>query len=187
MNSVADRRLPGRVAGGLRSLVDFRTYFHALRLLHYQAYAHVREVRKIEIGRGTGIAPNVSFRHGEHIRIGAECHLGERCYLWAGASSGRIVLGDRVSVAPQVFITASDYRFVAGRPFREQPRREQDVRIGNDVWLGASVIVTAGVAIGDGCIVGAGAVVTRDQPPNSIAAGVPARDIGSRTEAEVLA
>lgn len=71
-----------------------------------------------------------------------------------------------------------------GRSFREQPRRERDVVIGNDVWLGARVVVTAGVTIGDGCIVGAGAVVTKDLPANCIAAGVPARVIAQRPEAE---
>jgi acetyltransferase-like isoleucine patch superfamily enzyme len=165
------------------SLVDPRTYLHVLRLVHYAGYSHVRERRKIQAGKGTGIAPNVSFRNGERITMGRECHVGERCYLWAGDSSGRIILGDHVSLAPEVFITASDYRFEPGKPFRQQPKDERDIRIGNDVWLGAQVVVTAGVTIGDGCIVGAGAVVTRDLPAGSIAAGVPARVIGTREPA----
>jgi acetyltransferase-like isoleucine patch superfamily enzyme len=135
----------------------------------------------MQVGRGTGLAPNVSLRNGKRIRIGSHTHIGERCYLWAGDSTGQIVIGDYVSLAPEVFITASDYQFVAGRPFREQPKRERDVIIGNDVWLGARVVVTAGVTIGDGCIVGAGAVVTRNLPPGSIAVGVPARVVSQRS------
>lgn len=169
-----------KAIGAVASLADPRTYVHAVRLLHYYGYSHVRERRKLELGQGTGIAPNVSFRNGERIRMGRGCHIGERCYLWAGDSTGRIVLGDFVSLAPGVFVTASDYRFEAGKPFRQQPKNERDIRIGNDVWLGAGVVVTAGVTIGDGCIVGAGAVVTRDLPAGSIAAGVPARVIGKR-------
>jgi acetyltransferase-like isoleucine patch superfamily enzyme len=162
------------------SILDPRNYLHALRLIHYYGYSHVAPRRKLKAGRGTGISPNVSLRNGERIEMGHDCHIGERCHLWAGDSTGRIILGNYVSLAPDVFITASDYKFEAGKPFRQQPKNERDIRIGNDVWLGAQVVVTAGVTIGDGCIVGAGAVVTKDLPPGSIAAGVPARVIGKR-------
>jgi acetyltransferase-like isoleucine patch superfamily enzyme len=163
-----------------RSAFDLRTYLHGLRILHYYGYSHVRERPKMAIGPDTAMAPNVSIVCGERISIGRGCHIGERCYLWAGDANGRITIGDYVSLAPEVFITASDYRFERGRPFRQQPKEERDVVIGDDVWLGVRVVVTAGVTIGDGCIVGAGAVVTKDLPANAIAAGVPARVIGER-------
>ena len=168
----------------LTSMLDPRVYFHAFRLLHFYGYSYVRERGKVRVGRQTGIAPNISLRNGERIVIGHKCHIGERSCLWAGNSTGRIVIGDCTSFAPEVFVTASDYQFVKGRPFREQPKRERDVVIGSDVWLGARVIVTAGVTIGDGCIVGAGAVVTKDLPANTIAVGVPARVVAQRPSAE---
>ncbi|MEX1048426.1 MAG: acyltransferase [Akkermansiaceae bacterium] len=168
----------------LLTLLNPRCYLHAIRLLYYYGYSHVGPRGKLDLGKGSRLAPNVSLRNGERITIGRECHVGERCYLWAGDSSGRIFLGDFVSLAPEVFITASDYQFVSGLPFRSQPRREIDVRIGSDVWLGTRVVVTAGVSIGDGCIVGAGAVVTRDLPAGAIAVGVPARVTGFRKAAE---
>ncbi len=175
--------MSGKLTGFLLSLVDPRSWLHVLRLVHYYGYSHVRERSRMAVGPGTGIAPNVSLRNGERISIGEKSHVGERCCLWAGDSTGRIVIGNHVSLAPEVFITASDYRFVAGQPFREQPKRERDITIGNDVWLGTRVVVTAGVTIGDGCIVGAGAVVTRDLPAGSIAVGVPARVVSSRPSA----
>ncbi len=175
-----------RLLNGLLSVLDPRVYLHAFRLLHYYGYTHVRERARMEIGSGTRLAPNVSLANGERITIGHDCHIGARTSLWAGDSTGRIIIGNFVSMAPDVFITASDYQFVAGRPFRQQPKRERDVRIGHDVWLGARVIVTAGVTIGDGCIVGAGAVVTRDLPANSVAVGVPARVVAQREQAEIL-
>ena len=169
-----------KLTGAFLSFCDPRTYLHAFRILHFYGYSHVREKRRMTLGVGTSVAPNVSLRNGERIQIGAGCHIGERCYLWAGDSTGRLVLGNHVSLAPEVFLTASDYQFVAGRPFRDQPKRERDIVIGNDVWLGTRVVVTAGVTIGDGCIVGAGAVVTRDIPAGSIAVGVPAKVVGTR-------
>lgn len=164
----------------LLSLLDPASYIHLLRLIHYNHYSHVAERRHLRLGVGSFIAPNTSLRNAQRIRIGRHTRVGERCYLWGGAETGSIILGDEVSLAPEVFITASDYRFVAGKSFRQQHRRERDVVIGNDVWLGARVVVTAGVTIGDGCIVGAGAVVTKDLPAGSIAAGVPARVIAQR-------
>lgn len=168
----------GRAA--LQSILDPRTWLHALRILHYYGYSHVQPRKKMQVGTGTGIAPNVSLRNGERITIGEQCHIGERAYLWAGNATGKISIGNTVSIAPEVFITASDYQFEAGKPFRQQPKNEKDIIIGNDVWLGTRVVVTAGVTIGDGCIVGAGAVVTRDLPPNSIAVGIPAKVVSTR-------
>ena len=176
-----------RLGKAVASALDPRVYAHGVKLLHYFNYTHVSQRRLVHMGSGVRFAPNVSIHNGERITIGRDCHIGERSYLWAGDSTGRIVIGDYVSLAPEVFITASDYQFVAGRPFRQQPKRERDVVIGRDVWLGARVIVTAGVTIGDGCIVGAGAVVTRDLPANSIAVGVPAKPVGQRQPEGVLA
>ena len=41
-------------------------------------------------------------------------------------------------------------------------------------------MILPGVHIGDGCIIGAGAVVTKDVPPYTVAAGVPARVLRRR-------
>ena len=54
------------------------------------------------------------------------------------------------------------------------------VAIGNDVWINSNVTIISGVTIGDGAVVLAGAVVTRNVPPYSIVAGVPAKVIKYR-------
>lgn len=41
--------------------------------------------------------------------------------------------------------------------------------------IGSSATILCGVTIGENAIIGAGAVVTKDVPPNAVAAGVPAR------------
>lgn len=171
-----------RIISALLSLLDPRAYIHIIKIVHYYNYTHVQPRRHIRLGTGSRMAPNVSLRNGERIVVGKGCHIGERSYIWAGDYTGRIVIGDNVSLGPEVFLTAADYQFQAGRPFREQPKSERDIVIGNDVWLGTRVIVTAGVTIGNGCIVGAGSVVTKDIPDNSIAVGVPARVISSRRD-----
>ena len=60
----------------------------------------------------------------------------------------------------------------------------QGITIGSDCWLASNVVVCAGVTIGEGCVIGAGSVVTRDIPPNSLAAGNPCRVIREITEAD---
>jgi acetyltransferase-like isoleucine patch superfamily enzyme len=127
------------------------------------------------------MAPNVSFRNAERIVIGARSHLGERCSLWAGSSTGRIVVGEDALFGPEVFITASNYEFARRDvPVMLQRRVEEDVTIGRDTWLGRGVVVLPGVEVGEGAIVAAGAVVSRNVDPWSIVAGVPAKPIGQR-------
>ena len=61
------------------------------------------------------------------------------------------------------------------------------ITIGNDVWIGYEAVILSGVTIGDGAIIGARAVVTRDIPPYTIAAGVPAKPIRRRFDVETIA
>jgi acetyltransferase-like isoleucine patch superfamily enzyme len=162
------------------SIIDPRAWAHLLRMVHYYNYSHVRPRRLADIGPGVRMAPNVSMRNAERIKIGAYSHVGARCSLWAGNSVGRITLGHHALLGPEVFITAANYRVEPGTPIMDQPMDESDVVIGDDVWLGARVMVVAGVEIGDGCIIGASSVVTRSIPAGSIAAGNPARILGRR-------
>ncbi len=166
-----------------RSLLDPLGYAHLLRVAHFYGYSHVRPRRLLTMGPGVRLAPNVSIRNGERITIGAGAEIGERCYLWAGDSTGRIDIGEHALFAPEVFVTASNYRTPPGVPVMHQDKDERDIRIGANVWLGARVVVVAGVTIGDGCIVGANSVVTKSLPPDAIAVGAPARVVGHRGDA----
>lgn len=61
-----------------------------------------------------------------------------------------------------------------------------NIIIGNDVWIGFEALILAGVSIGDGAIIGSRAVVTKDVPPYTIAAGVPARPIRKRFDDDTI-
>ncbi len=161
-------------------MLDPRLAVHLAKVARFYAYAHVEQRRRLTAGPGLRLSPTVSLRNAGRITLGREVHVGERCYLWAGDSRGRITLGDQVLLAPEVFITASNYGVAAGAPMMHQPKREADVVVGSDVWLGARVVVLPGVTIGDGVVVGAGSVVTKDLPAGCIAGGIPAKVIGWR-------
>ncbi|WP_280516425.1 DapH/DapD/GlmU-related protein, partial [Actinomyces succiniciruminis] len=51
------------------------------------------------------------------------------------------------------------------------------IDIGRRVWIGAGASIMPGVTVGDDAVIAGGAVVTKDVPPRSVVAGVPARVI----------
>lgn len=89
---------------------------------------------------------------------------------------GKLVIGDRVSIAPSVIVILSSHSNFSNVS-QSVSQKERYVIIGNDVWIGAGAIIMNGVTIGEGAIVGAGSVVTRDVPPFTVVAGNPARII----------
>lgn len=106
------------------------------------------------------------------IQIGRDCLIGEFNVL---RGQGGITIGDRVYTSPFVQVAAVDHVFNdPTRPFVEQGITTQGIRVEDDVWIGAGAIVTDGVRIGRGAVIAAGAVVTRDVPPHTVVAGVPA-------------
>ncbi len=118
-----------------------------------------------------------NFRDLPHagIRIGADCLVGEYSVI---RGQGGVSIGNRVYTSPFTQILAVNHVFSdPERPFVEQGITAQGITIEDDVWLGAGAIVTDGVRIGQGAVVAAGAVVTKDVPPHTLVAGVPARPI----------
>lgn len=164
----------------IASALDPRAWAHAVKLVNYYNYSHVQPLRKVTLGPGAGISPNAAFSNPERITAGRGFKLGARCHLWAGPSTGRIIIGDDVLFGPDIMVTAAGYRFNDGHPVTKQAMDEADVVIGNDVWIATGAVILPGVTIGDGAIIAAGAVVNRDIPPMAIAAGIPAKPVSQR-------
>jgi len=98
----------------------------------------------------------------------------------AGIGRGSVVsameklrIGKKTFIAPYCCIYDQDHKF----PNMLSGYVVMKVEIGENVWIGAHSVILKGVKIGDNSIIGAGSVVTKDIPPNSIAAGVPAKVI----------
>ena len=175
------RRSPlSRLIRAARSAPDPAVLIHPFRLMHFYGYTHVKQRRKLTLGRDVRLAPNVSFANAERIALGNQVQVGARCSLWAGKSKSWIRVGDRTTFGPEVFVTAADYGLAPGIPITDQEMVERDIIIGPDCWIGARAILTAGITIGEGAVIGAGSVVTRDVPAGAIAVGVPAKVVRQR-------
>lgn len=96
-------------------------------------------------------------------------------------SACSVSIGNRVMLGADTVITDTDFHPVGAvvrRGVREGVKTAPVV-IEDDVFIGMRAIVLKGVTIGKGAVVGAGSVVVSDVPAYSIAAGHPARIVGS--------
>lgn len=137
--------------------------------------------RKAKIGTNTKVHPTALLRQGERIEIGNNCLINHNNVFQAGKESGRIRLGNYVHTGANVMIFAFNHSIDdTDTPSILQDYYDADVTIEDDVWIGAGTVILAGVRIGKGCVIGSNSVVTKDIPPYSIVAGVPAKVIRSR-------
>lgn len=95
-----------------------------------------------------------------------------------------ITIGDDVAISERVVIRDSDNHDIMskGDNCNEDRPMSAPIVIGDHVWIGMNVLVLKGVTIGDGAVVAAGSVVTKDVPPRSLVAGVPAKVIKTDVE-----
>ena len=104
---------------------------------------------------------------GDHTRIGLHNTI-----------IGPVDIGSHVNLAQGITVTALNHNFDdTEKLIDEQGVSTNPVTIEDDVWIGANAVILPGVTIGNHCVVAAGAVVTKDVPPHSLVAGVPAKVI----------
>lgn len=166
----------------LGSTLDPRSWAHMVKIANFYNYTHVQQKRLMSCGAGVSIGPTANFANAQNIVLGDRVSVGANNCLWAGPGTGRIVIGNDTLLAPNVMITAANYRFNDGSPVNDQAMDEADIVIGNDVWLGAGVVVLAGAQIGDGAIAAAGTIIRETVPPMAIVAGTGANVVGTRTD-----
>lgn len=111
--------------------------------------------------------------YGDNITLGENFYCNFDCVILDVAP---VVIGRNVLLGPGVHV------YAATHPLSASARRTglelgAPVSIGDDVWIGGGAIVSPGVRIGARAVIGAGSVVTRDVPPDVVAAGNPCRVI----------
>jgi maltose O-acetyltransferase len=110
------------------------------------------------------------------VRENATLIVGDDVYMNSGVTieaCHEIRIGNNVLMAPLVSIIDDNrHETEPGAVLNKGP-----IVIGNNVWLARNVAVIPGATIGDGCVIAANSVVCTDIPPNTLAAGAPARVI----------
>ena len=104
---------------------------------------------------------------GNHTRIGLHNTI-----------IGPVTIGSHVNLAQGITITALNHNFDdLEKRIDQQGISTKEVVLEDDIWVGANAVILPGVTIGKHAVVAAGAIVTKDVPPHSLVAGVPAKVI----------
>ncbi len=107
------------------------------------------------------------------VTIGNNVSLNNNVFL--GSSFSKINIGNNVLIGPNVVFRSADHVFESiTSPIRVQGHISSSIVVEDDVLICANCVITKGVRIGRGSVIAAGSVVTKDIPPYSLAAGVPA-------------
>ncbi|MFT3782563.1 MAG: DapH/DapD/GlmU-related protein [Nibricoccus sp.] len=122
----------------------------------------------------------VPFVHSKaRIQIPWKLRMEHRACLGDQANAytlGEVTLGEGCTIAQEAYLCTGTHDFTSPN----LPLQTAPIFVGKDAFVGARALVLPGIRIGERAVVGAGAVVTKDVPAEAIAAGNPARIIGSR-------
>ena len=159
----ADIRRAWEILGRINALTPGD--FDAMRAL-------LGELTGRELDPSVRVLPPFHTDGGRNPRFGRDVFVNHSC---TALDLGGIDIGDDVLIGPNVHLISS------GHPLDPAIRRSQittaPVRIGRGAWIAAGAMVLQGVSVGDDAVVAAGAVVTKDVPPRTLVAGVPAQVI----------
>lgn len=135
----------------------------------------------MEIGSGSSIHMGMRVYDSSHIVVGKDTIIGEGAVLDGRAE---LHIGNHVDIASEVMIYNSEHNIHAEDFAGKDGVVKEKVVIEDYVFIGPRAIILPGVTVGKGAVIGAGAVVTKDVKPFSIVAGVPAKEIGERSNKE---
>ena len=124
-----------------------------------------------ELAEGAHVRPPLSVDYGTYIRVGRGTFINSNL---TALDVAPITIGEDCQIGPNVQLLTPTH------PLEPQLRRDkleaaQPITLRDNVWIGGGAIILPGITVGENSVIGAGAVVTRDVPPNVVAAGNPAR------------
>lgn len=136
----------------------------------------------VRIGKRTVLAAHSTYngiKYNPSIEIGNNVNIGQDSNI---SCINNIKIANNVLIGRKVMINDNSHgvfeRNMLDVPPRLRPLSSKgSITIDENVWIGEMVCILSGVHIGRGSIIGAGSIVTKDVPPYSLAAGIPAKII----------
>ena len=142
------------------------------------SYHDEEEVRNL-FSQLTGKEVDETFRllppfytdFGKNIQVGKNVFINHACTFM---DRGGIKIEDDVLIGPKANLITINHPL---DPSERQSTISTPIIIKKNAWIGVGAMVMPGVTIGENSVVSAAAVVTKDVPPNTVVAGVPAKII----------
>lgn len=162
-------KLPGElelVIGAHGVIRPFTTIYAGNKMGDYFQTGQGASIREDNIiGDNVSVGTNAVLEFGN--RIGNRVRIHSCCFL------EMVTIEDDVFIGPNVVFTDDPHPMLC-------PKYKEclgGVTVKRLARIGANCTILPGVVIGENSLIGAGSVVTKDIPPNSVAAGSPAKVI----------
>ncbi len=111
----------------------------------------------------------------KNATIGKNCKISSHTFICEGVHiEDNVFIGHNVTFINDKYPRATN---PDGSMQSEADWKVVETYIRKGASIGSSSTILCGVTVGENAIVGAGSVVTKDVPPNSVVAGVPAKVI----------
>jgi acetyltransferase-like isoleucine patch superfamily enzyme len=126
-----------------------------------------------KIDDGSKVGAFVEIQKG--VEIGKNCKISSHSFLCEGVKiEDNVFIGHGVMFTNDLFPRATN---PDGSPQTESDWKVVETVIKKGASIGSNATILAGIVIGENALIGAGSVVTKNVPPNTVVAGVPARII----------
>jgi acetyltransferase-like isoleucine patch superfamily enzyme len=123
---------------------------------------------------------NITYQIGFDVFGGTRVHIGDNVALFdvfINCVDAEVHIGKDCFFGHRTMVLTGSHNYHAFGLERQKQVDGKSIYIEEGVWIGSGAIILGGVIIGKHSVIAAGSVVSKDIPPYSIAAGVPARVI----------
>ncbi len=128
------------------------------------------------VGKGCEITSSAKICGSFDLVIGNNCYIGIEALLF-GAKGSSIVIDDYAKVGTRAIVVTGQHRYSPDGDCIAKEGVLKDVRICRGAVCSTQTVILPGKTVGEMSHVAPGAVVTKDVPPYTRVAGVPAKVI----------